>query len=469
MRLSPAAAEAIRRESLAAYVRGPKGGVESGGILYGRQRNGETEVAMVRPVPCRHAFGPAFRLSDDEQAAMTAGLRAPDGMEVVGWYRSCHSPNRSSPDGHDVDLHRRHFSNSPAPVLLLVRPSLRGPIACSVYRPGTDAEVQTFHLGAPEVLPPPKRKSLISGFAAGAAAGALLLLLVLVTREADTGPLPNLAPGLSVDVEPAELVVKWNRNAPQIREAESGAVIVEDGALGNSIPLQREDLLRGFLALARRSSETTLIRLRLNVHGRTTEETALVVTPPREPALAAAMLPAAPLPAPTKAAEPRARSVNRSGDPPARPAPPAEPLMSVERPSAPQPKLLTHSGRLVWTGSLEPGQVLELFDGRPSRGELNGALPERLTRVTAWPAERGRVGVVVHSPEFLYDEPPSKTNGWTNLRFRFDPQTSSEIEVIERPSAANGWRARIRNGSKPASMLYLQWEGLREETGTVGQ
>src|SRR5206468_8997600 len=54
-----------------AYRRIPHGGIEIGGLLYGRVEGTSTTVEAFRPIECEHAFGPSFVLSDKDLARMS--------------------------------------------------------------------------------------------------------------------------------------------------------------------------------------------------------------------------------------------------------------------------------------------------------------------------------------------------------------------------------------------------------------
>lgn len=82
----------IDYEATDGYRRIPRGGIEIGGVLFGRIEAGEIQVAAKRTIDCEHAFGPSFKLSDRDLAGVKALLAASrtdselSGLEPVGWF-----------------------------------------------------------------------------------------------------------------------------------------------------------------------------------------------------------------------------------------------------------------------------------------------------------------------------------------------------------------------------------------------
>ena len=72
---APEVMEAVRAAVIEGYFRLVRGGLEVGGLLLGR-RDGETlHVAASRPIPCQHAYGPTFTLSNSDLAGLASCCR----------------------------------------------------------------------------------------------------------------------------------------------------------------------------------------------------------------------------------------------------------------------------------------------------------------------------------------------------------------------------------------------------------
>jgi proteasome lid subunit RPN8/RPN11 len=134
IRYSRRTLEDIRLAVVDAFFSLPRGGVEVGGMLVGKRREQEIEIADYVPIDCEHAFGPSFTLSQRDVERLREALqtiREKSGQEVVGWY---HSHNRSGIllSESDLEIHRRFF---PAPwqVALVLRPHLSQPMRAGFF------------------------------------------------------------------------------------------------------------------------------------------------------------------------------------------------------------------------------------------------------------------------------------------------------------------------------------------------
>jgi hypothetical protein len=76
------------------YRKIPHGGIEEGGLLFGKIDENSTRIEAFRPIRCEHASGPSLVFSDRDLETLTAQLvdagadTALAGLEAVGWFLS---------------------------------------------------------------------------------------------------------------------------------------------------------------------------------------------------------------------------------------------------------------------------------------------------------------------------------------------------------------------------------------------
>ncbi len=119
--------ERIRLEAHEGFKRIAHGGVELGGVLYGKRAENSIQILDWRPIHCSHARGPGFRLSDEDHEQLQQDLaearQEPElrGLEPLGWFHS-HTRSGLSLTPEDIELHNRHFGQF-WQVALLLRPT----------------------------------------------------------------------------------------------------------------------------------------------------------------------------------------------------------------------------------------------------------------------------------------------------------------------------------------------------------
>jgi general secretion pathway protein A len=95
------------------FVRLPWGGPELGGVLFGTREAGCLRIVAYRPLECEHAHGPAFELSEKDEAGLVKLLeearkdRDLAGLEPVGWYFSKYHWLSLNPC--DTEVYDRYF------------------------------------------------------------------------------------------------------------------------------------------------------------------------------------------------------------------------------------------------------------------------------------------------------------------------------------------------------------------------
>jgi proteasome lid subunit RPN8/RPN11 len=119
--------EEIRQVVAEGFQRLSRGGLEVGGVLYGRHDGRTIQIQAMREIACEHARGPSFLLSEKDRAAlgdqMARAQEDPrlEGMTAVGWFLS-HTRGEIALIEPDLEVFDAFF---PAPwqVTLVIRPA----------------------------------------------------------------------------------------------------------------------------------------------------------------------------------------------------------------------------------------------------------------------------------------------------------------------------------------------------------
>lgn len=108
------------------FRRIPHGGIEMGGLLFGRITEDGLRVETFRPIECEHASGPSFNLSDRDIANLERQIATADsepelsGLEVVGWFIA-HTRGPLKLTDKETQLFDRLFAG-PEKLTVLVKP-----------------------------------------------------------------------------------------------------------------------------------------------------------------------------------------------------------------------------------------------------------------------------------------------------------------------------------------------------------
>jgi hypothetical protein len=257
----------------------PKRGAEVGGVLLGSIEPGlvkDTSIVRIEdfePVPCSYVRGPSYLLTEEDRRLFDeiCERRSP-----VGYYRS-HTREGLSLGPEDLDL--------PLNVALLVKPLADKPGVAGFFVrengvfPGKTPLEFPFRRWemtgeeppppplpppvkpAPEVVPPPppqiaepprldvppRPKSRAGIWMV--AAFVFLLLGVLLGYQASRITAPrrasDFAVSLAVERNGDNLMVRWNREAPAVRSANSGLLEIDDGGEMKRMELDRANLSGG--------------------------------------------------------------------------------------------------------------------------------------------------------------------------------------------------------------------------------
>ena len=116
--LSAGTVRELRAKAIEAFLSLPRRGVETGGLLFGNQRDGRLFIQGFEEIPCEHRYGPSFALSKDDRARLTERLARDSSPTVIGVYRSYTGRDAELDDG-DLTLIHEHFPTGQFVFLLL--------------------------------------------------------------------------------------------------------------------------------------------------------------------------------------------------------------------------------------------------------------------------------------------------------------------------------------------------------------
>ncbi len=214
-----------------AYRRIPHGGVEIGGVLYGRFEPAGVAIEAFRPIECEHASGPSFLLSEKDLSRMadSFGEAQSDselkGIERVGWFVS-HTRTAPEITEREREIFDRYFPGSNR-VTLLIKPERFQPtrFVFSVRKP--DGQTPKRDLHSAVILPLPGRASSAAPVQSIPAPNRKEILRRQTTpeRPTETGltdvPMPVPAPAASVPNAVPKLEVETPATIDEVRRRRS--------------------------------------------------------------------------------------------------------------------------------------------------------------------------------------------------------------------------------------------------------
>jgi hypothetical protein len=127
----------IAESAMGGYQRYPWGGVEIGGVLFGKNESGTVYVCSARPAECEHHYGPAFDLSTKDCEAFEQLLNASDtdgeleGLTPVGWYQSTSRRDLGLSESARASFQR--FFPEPWQLAMVVARSRRDPLSIAFF------------------------------------------------------------------------------------------------------------------------------------------------------------------------------------------------------------------------------------------------------------------------------------------------------------------------------------------------
>jgi hypothetical protein len=141
--------EELRAAVQAGFQKIPYGGLEDGGILYGRFDGDCIRILEWRRIECDHAAGPSFVLSEADSERLRACMEKPEpelmDLIPVGWYAS-HSRSALLLKPADMELHRARFPE-PWHAILLIKAVPDGPVQGTFFLRGEDGGLSPEPLG----------------------------------------------------------------------------------------------------------------------------------------------------------------------------------------------------------------------------------------------------------------------------------------------------------------------------------
>lgn len=127
---------------LDAYAAAPHGGLEVGGLLFGRRSAGFISVEDFLPLSCDHSSGPRFILSEHDERGLCELLKSPaidptlQGLDVIGWYCS-HTRSDLLLFDREVALHETYFSD-PLDFVVVFKPRDQRSVTAGIFLRGAD-------------------------------------------------------------------------------------------------------------------------------------------------------------------------------------------------------------------------------------------------------------------------------------------------------------------------------------------
>jgi hypothetical protein len=148
------------------YRKIPHGGIEEGGLLFGKIDEKGTRIEAFRLIACEHASGPSLLLSDHDLAQLSAQIERAvedpelEGLEVVGWFLA-HTRGPLLLTDREADLCDHYFGH-PGMITVLVKPERFQPTRFGFLVRGEDGSVPRDGAQNAIILPLPGRNAKAS-------------------------------------------------------------------------------------------------------------------------------------------------------------------------------------------------------------------------------------------------------------------------------------------------------------------
>ena len=258
----------------------PRGGLETGGLLFGRTDADGLTILSYDELPIQHLSGPSFLLSPQDEQTLTLRLQehaAPEEPEVIGWW---HSHTRSDVEitEEDLRIHRKFFTGDEQ-IALIVKPFKLDPAIGAIYlpnEPGVDPksatcpiyhrqpllllarlveEAETPLVRLSPVVDQPARSTQKESTEGPIASRPRLRLRRCVLSRVLYAALPRPQPAviqpmrLQISGSGPEVTVHWDRNSRALTDIATAELVIVDGSDAMKIPLTADNLLAGTVGL----------------------------------------------------------------------------------------------------------------------------------------------------------------------------------------------------------------------------
>ncbi len=120
----------IRIAVMEGFYAVPRGGIEIGGVFFGRRDGQVIRMEDYRVIECEHRTGPSFLLSEKDLTGLGAAIAAGPG-EPVGWFHS-HTRSEIFLSAADLEIHNKFFPQ-PWQVALVLRPGNMQPLRAGYF------------------------------------------------------------------------------------------------------------------------------------------------------------------------------------------------------------------------------------------------------------------------------------------------------------------------------------------------
>ena len=210
VRCAPAVLENVRAVAVDGLKKLGRGGIETGGILFGLRTSDSIRILAARPLECEHRFGPSFVLSDNDEAGLRRMLEPANRdeetrpLEPLGLYIA-HTRRGFNLTENDIVLLERYFPN-PGTTNIVIAPEKSGAAKVGFFVRGTGGALESQTPSHEIALPSP-----VQAVIAAAASAA-----VVATRPE---PVVPHVPSQIETAAPRE--VAFNRLQTFLREQES--------------------------------------------------------------------------------------------------------------------------------------------------------------------------------------------------------------------------------------------------------
>jgi len=143
------------------FRRIPHGGIEIGGLLFGRLENNSAKIEAFRMIDCEHASGPSFVLSDRDLEKLREQLSAAgsdpelDGKVPLGWFIA-HTRSPLTLNTRESALFDQFFPE-PGRMTILIKPEKFKPTRFAFLVRGANGKLRTEASEQAIILPLPRR------------------------------------------------------------------------------------------------------------------------------------------------------------------------------------------------------------------------------------------------------------------------------------------------------------------------